>query len=229
METKAFVLLSGGIDSTTALAIAFHQYAQCEGVSIDYGQRHKREIEYAQAQCQEFDIPHTVIKLTPEVLDRSMLTDATQEIPDIKYSEIQGVSPTYVPFRNGTMLSLITAHAQKWTNEGDDRNAAVYFGAHAEDAANWAYPDCTPEFIGAMANAIFIGTYRKVRLVTPLMWMTKAEVVKVGDTLNVSFDSTWSCYAGGEVHCGRCPTCYARQLAFKEAGVVDPTQYATAR
>jgi 7-cyano-7-deazaguanine synthase len=107
----------------------------------------------------------------------------------------------------------------------DEAQADIYFGAHAEDAQNWAYPDCTPEFIGAMANAIFVGTYRAVRLISPIMFMTKAQIVAMGDKLNVPFDKTWSCYKGGEKHCGKCPTCYARKDAFAVAGVRDPTVY----
>ena len=88
---------------------------------------------------------------------------------------------------------------------------AVYYGAHAEDAKNWAYPDCTPEFIGAQANAIYIGTYHKIRLHTPWMWLRKDEIITDGERLGVPWHLTWSCYKGGEFHCGSCPTCLARK------------------
>jgi 7-cyano-7-deazaguanine synthase len=153
-------------------------------------------------------------------MPESMLTDPQREIPNVDYKDIEGVSPTYVPFRNGQLLSKAAALAQA---EGFSE---LYFGAHAEDAQNWAYPDCTPEFIGAMANAIYIGTYHKVRLCTPLEWLTKTEVVALGDVLGVPFHLTWSCYAGGEKHCGTCPTCRARHQAFYDAVVDDPTEYA---
>jgi 7-cyano-7-deazaguanine synthase len=233
-KRKAFVLISGGIDSTTALAIASLEYIEVEGVSIDYGQRHKKEMECARIQCRLFGATHSIID-AHNLLGHSMLTDAGWKIPDIKYDEIEGVSPTYVPFRNGTLLSLITARAQNWLmhdvrlSDGVKQNheaVGVYIGAHAEDAHNWAYPDCTPEFIGAMANAIYVGTYHKVRLHAPLMWLQKAQIVELGNSLGVQFKNTWSCYAGGDLHCGKCPTCYSRRDAFSKAGVEDPTQYA---
>lgn len=241
MERKAFVLLSGGLDSTVALALACRDYGNdVQGISIDYGQRHVKEAEFAAWQCQLRGLTHTIIPLD-NVLRGGMLTSTKEKIPDITYGEIKGVSPTYVPFRNGTMLSVITAHAQRWVNDEishrvrsattkpDPCEAAIYMGAHADDAHNWAYPDCTPEFLGAMANAIYIGTYHAVRLRTPLMSMTKAEIVRVGYGLNVDFAMTWSCYAGSELHCGACPTCYSRQEAFEQAGVIDPTRYAVPR
>lgn len=236
MKTKGFVLLSGGIDSSTALAIASYKHTLLEGVSVDYGQRHLREIEAAKVQCKNFGCDHSMINI-PHLLGHSMLTDPGVKIPNVKYDQIEGVSPTYVPFRNGTLLSLIAARAQGWVtatfdpgtgrNDDEPREAVVYIGAHAEDARNWAYPDCTPEFIGSMASAIYIGTYHKVRLHAPLLHMEKHEIVKLGAGLGVKFEDTWSCYAGRAAHCGKCPTCYARQDAFKKAGVPDPTMYYT--
>jgi len=228
-DRRAFVLLSGGIDSSVALRIAYADFGgKVEAVSINYGQRHMKEIEYAGRTCAQVgDIKHVVLDLPN--CGGAMLTDLSIPIPDIKYDDIKGVSPTYVPFRNGLMLSILAAHAQKWTNsrQADEpmMEAGIYFGAHAEDAANWAYPDCTPEFIGAMANAIYIGTYQAVRLHTPLMWMRKASIVSLGAKLGVDFSNTWSCYAGKELHCGACPTCYARREAFIIAGEDDPTEY----
>lgn len=278
---KAFVLLSGGLDSTVCLhkaLVDFHpeehirtvpveevirvctvvqETRWVEAISIDYGQRHIKEAMYAAATCAKLGIKHTVLDVKG-ILNSSgtMLTDKTVAIPDISYADIKGVSPTYVPFRNGTLLSIITAHAQKWVNEeskkrdssmdqaykaADQRRdhnphideakkhiaeAGIYFGAHSEDAANWAYPDCTPEFIGAMANAIYIGSYQAIRLYTPLQWLMKDEIVTLGQKLGVDFKDTWSCYAGSELHCGICPTCRSRKDAFKKANVADPTTYA---
>jgi 7-cyano-7-deazaguanine synthase len=266
MPKKAFVLLSGGLDSTTCLYKAIYDYGTpdtevdiakrivlnrnsvdiaedpipwVEAVSIDYGQRHVKEMEYARHSCEMLGIKHTILDIGGILTGANvMLTDRNVEIPNISYADIQGVSPTYVPFRNGTMLSVLAAHAQKWVNEenrhhahamyerGEEVSAGIYFGAHAEDAHNWAYPDCTPEFIGAMANAIYVGTYHQVRLHTPLMSLNKKEIVELGEKLHVPFDETWSCYAGGEEHCGTCPTCRSRRQAFKDAMVFDPTVYA---
>lgn len=259
---KAFVLLSGGLDSTTCLHKAIFDYAPeyttqslrsivelgaddpvfwVEAVSIYYGQRHKKEMDYAASTCERLRIKHTILDVGALLRgDSVMLTEDSRgkvEVPDISYADIKGVSPTYVPFRNGLMLSALTAHAQKWVNEQNQKRelvgafdeqiqAGIYFGAHSEDAHNWAYPDCTPEFIGAMANAIYVGSYMQIRLHTPLEWLNKAGVVSLGDRLGVRFEDTWSCYKGEELHCGKCPTCLSRKEAFDHAGVNDPTVYA---
>jgi 7-cyano-7-deazaguanine synthase len=261
---KAFVLLSGGMDSTTCLYQAIHDYAPdmnvgigslpvpyhdgygwVEAVSIYYGQRHKKEMVYAMETCKRLGIKHSILDVGALLRgDNVMLTDDSRgnvEVPDIDYSDIKGVSPTYVPFRNGLMLSALTAHAQKWVNAENEKQrewiekgvatyedrpmAGIYFGAHAEDAHNWAYPDCTPEFIGAMANAIHVGSYYQIRLHTPLEWLNKSGVVSLGNKLGVRFEDTWSCYKGEELHCGTCPTCRSRKQAFIAAEVEDPTRY----
>ncbi len=238
-KRKAFVLLSGGIDSTTCLAIALRDYEHVEAVSIDYGQKHVKEIARAMEISSLYNVKHTVIRL-PGVLSGEdvMLTDDSVEIPDISYDEIKGISPTFVPFRNGAMLSILAAHAQKYVlsvmnEEGLDADSealkdlcTVFIGAHAEDAHNWAYPDCTPEFIGTIGAAIYIGTYRTVRVSAPLMHMNKSEVVATGHKLNAPLAQTWSCYAGRDVHCGVCPTCRSRKEAFIAADVIDKTTYA---
>lgn len=222
---QGFVLLSGGIDSTTAFAIALRECAEVTAISIDYGQRHKKEIERAREIAHSYDCEHIVLSIG-DALGTSMLT-TDEVIPDVTYDEIVGVSPTYVPFRNGYMLSRITAYAVNALGKNPSKDSAcIYIGTHAEDAKNWAYPDCTPEFIGAMANAIYIGTYYSVRLKAPLNYMSKADIIALGNKLGVDHSLTWSCYAGGEKHCGKCPTCYARKAAFIAAGVEDRTEYA---
>lgn len=232
--TRALVLLSGGLDSTTALSEAIRLHgvhpgdalqdnSKVSAISVNYGQRHLKEIESAKKVCDYYGVNHEIISLGAQ--PRSMLTDASVEVPNISYAEITGVSPTYVPFRNGQMLSAIAAwahHASKKFSE----NFVIYFGAHAEDAANWAYPDCTPEFIGAMANAIFIGTYQAVRLVAPFQHMTKAQIVEMAAKNHAPLHLSWSCYKGEELHCGVCPTCRSRKDAFALADCIDPTQYA---
>jgi 7-cyano-7-deazaguanine synthase len=246
---KAFVLLSGGIDSATCLYQAIEDFGDVEAISIDYGQRHAKELITAATLAKQRLVPHHVIDLSNVIPRGSMLTNEAQALPDASYSDLpEGISPTYVPFRNGLMLSAVASHVQGRWDEGAGLQSArainmplsefdgarpmghhewaIYFGAHAEDAQNWAYPDCTPEFIGAMANAIYIGSYRAIRLHTPLQWLTKAQVISLGESHGVPFKDTWSCYAGGELHCGTCPTCRARKAGFEEAGVPDPTEYA---
>ena len=217
----AIVLHSGGIDSTTCLYMAEERYGRENVVSLSmhYGQRHEKELDHALLLCNKIGVENHVIKMTD--LPQSMLTNPDAQVPSKSYEELdKGVSPTYVPFRNGNFLSHVASIAQA------QGVSAIYFGAHAEDALNWAYPDCTPEFIGAMANAIYIGTYHQVRLITPLEWLTKPEIIVLGEALGVPWGLTWSCYKGEANHCGTCPTCRARQDGFAKAGVVDPTSYA---
>jgi 7-cyano-7-deazaguanine synthase len=279
MNRKAFVLLSGGLDSTTCLHKAIHDFEPkglsfdsgdsigskarmnniepwVEAVSIDYGQRHKKEMHYATTTCNRLGIKHTILDVGQLLSGaRVMLTNPDIDVPDIDYADIKGVSPTYVPFRNGLMLSALTAHAQKYVNAQIEETIAqegfkktvrdeqsrkdtatrfakdlcgIYFGAHSEDAQNWAYPDCTPEFIGSMANAIYIGSYQTIRLHTPLQWLMKSEIVTLGTRLGVQFSNTWSCYKGEPKHCGVCPTCRSRKQAFIDARIPDPTEYADA-
>jgi len=237
---KQFVLLSGGLDSTTVLYHAMATWPHgsgnnderfaVEAVSIDYGQRHSIEMQRAKAITGFTGVRHVILKM-PDLLGGSMLT-SNAPIPDVSYADLpHGVSPTYVPFRNGLMLSMLAAHAQKWVSgeasaATSNRLATIYIGAHSEDAERDAYPDCSPPFLAAMGEAISIGTYGTVNLEAPLSGLTKAQVVQMGAKLGVPFASTWSCYKGGDLHCGVCPTCRARKEAFSKAGVTDPTQYA---
>lgn len=229
---KVFCLLSGGVDSTTALAIARSDFPDdpIETVTIDYGQRHKREIQSAMIQAERFDASHRIVPVGP--LLTGMLVDkgpSNEEIPNVSYADLpEGISPTYVSFRNGFMLSVLAARAQSWVMEqekADEATADIYVGVHADDGVNWAYPDCTPEFIGPMAAAIYVGTYHKVRVRAPLLFDTKPDVVGKGLRLGVDYGATWSCYKGGEKHCGTCPTCRSRKEAFDLNGVSDPTEY----
>lgn len=242
----AYILLSGGIDSSTCVSEAIHSVGSknVRTVSINYGQRHLKEIESAVAVAQFYGRAHETLKI--DAMPRTLLTDPSLPVPDISYAQIEGVSPSYVPFRNGLMLSTLAAHiagrhldptkefldtphvegVPPVSNSDYRRDCLIYFGAHAEDAAGWAYPDCTPEFIGAMANALYFGTYHKVRLITPWAYMMKDQIIKRGFELKTPYHLTWSCYKGEALHCGTCATCLARKDAFKKAGVADPTEYA---
>ena len=218
---KAYVLFSGGLDSTVCLAIANkeHNGLVC-AVSVNYGQRHQKELEAARSIIEHYNAASQVINLT-SVMGKGGLTDPDMIVPEVDYSELIGVSPTYVPFRNGLMLSAITSIAA-----ADPECTHIYFGAHADDAAGDAYPDCTLEFVGSMASAIFRGTYGKVRLVAPLLFNNKARNVEVGYKLEAPLQLSWSCYKGEEQHCGICSTCRDRKKAFAAAGVKDLTYYA---
>ena len=235
MTTKGFVLLSGGIDSSTCLAHAVRDLGRenVQAISIDYGQRHRKELNSAAMISKFFRVPWSSARI--EGMPSVMLTDPTAEVPNISYGEIKGVSPTYVPFRNGQLISHIAGIAQHDVNrlngvvqlaEGPMYEGRIYFGAHAEDAAGDAYPDCRLDFVGAMAAAVYIGTYHAIRLSAPLIEMNKAEIIAHGEKLRVPWCLTWSCYKGEDFHCGVCPTCRARREGFIKAWVHDPTEYA---
>jgi 7-cyano-7-deazaguanine synthase len=222
---NALVLLSGGLDSTVALAEAYAMHKGSVGaISFLYGQKHPTEINAAQAVSDYYGINHQVVTL-PAVFSGTgsvLIDDNELEMPKASYQELSdefGVSPTYVPYRNGNLLSLATAVALV---EGAGE---VWAGMHAEDAHNWAYPDCTPEFLGAMASAIYVGSYHEVRLITPHMWRTKADVVQSGLDLKAPLELTWSCYEGRNQACGVCPTCVGRIQAFARVGEKDPISY----
>lgn len=219
--SSALVVLSGGLDSCVALALARRDNERIETVSFFYGQRHDKEIQAAEKIAEHYDVGHTVITV-PLGTGDSVLMDHSADMPQMTYEQLQaaeGPSPTYVPYRNGTFLSLAASGA---LDMGLDY---IYAGMHSEDAHNWAYPDCTPEFIGAMQNAIYIGTYFKVRLVCPFTYKTKAQIIALGAELGAPLYLTYSCYEGRDIACGRCPTCVARLEAFKTNGWSDPIQY----
>jgi 7-cyano-7-deazaguanine synthase len=233
VSDKAVVALSGGLDSTAALAIAVrdHGAGNTRTVGIHYGQRHEVEIEAAHSVARYYGIEHKVIQLPADLFKgsgKSSLVDDGVGMPHLTYKEIateEGVSPTYVPFRNGNILSVITAFAL--TAFPDDK-VYVYAGMHAEDARNYAYPDCAFEFLGAMANAINVGSYYQVRLVVPFQFSTKADIVRVGTRLEAPFELTHTCYEGLRPACGLCPTCVERLGAFRIAGAEDPIEYDSA-
>ena len=220
--SKALVVLSGGLDSCVALAKAREENDVCAAVSFNYGQRHMQmELNAAREIATYYDIYHQVIDVAIGQ-GTSVLMHHDSEMPHLTYEELdkaEGPSPTYVPYRNGTFLSLAASGALDMDAD------TIYAGMHGEDAHNWAYPDCTPEFIGAMQNAIYIGTYMKVRLVVPFTYMSKADIVGLGLKLYAPLAKTRSCYEGRDPACGQCPTCIGRLEAFKANGVSDPIEY----
>lgn len=218
--SKALVVLSGGLDSCVALALALKVNDSATTVSFNYGQRHTRELTSARAIAAHYELMHRVWHV--HLAQGGVLMEHDEEMPHLTYEELQkaeGPSPTYVPFRNGTLLS----HAASIALEiGAD---TIYAGMHGEDAHNWAYPDCTPEFIGAMQNAIYVGTYHKVRLICPFTYSSKADIVRFGLQLNAPLHLTWSCYEGRDLACGKCPTCIGRLEAFAACDMQDPIEY----
>ncbi len=225
---KAVVLFSGGLDSTTAMYQAVADGAnEIRAVSFNYGSKHAyREIQAARVVMdgvQSIMTAHHHVILLPNIFKggkSAVMGDVEMPMEEYKdYESGEGESITVVPFRNANLISGAVTIAEV---HGFDK---VYAGMHATDYGSWAYPDCTPEFLGAMANASYVGTLGRVRLVFPFIWMTKAEVVTRAALLGVPTRLTYSCYEGGQRHCGRCPTCLERIKAFVEAGYQDPVTY----
>lgn len=224
---KAVVLLSGGLDSATTLYQAMQDGADSIiTVSFDYGSLHAiRELISAEKIASFAGTTHRVIVL-PKIFSggrSALMGDDQMPLEEYRdYEGGEGESITVVPFRNANLISAATTLAEV------NRFDRVYAGMHATDHSTWAYPDCTPEFLGAMSNAIYVGTNHRVRLVFPLLWMTKAEVVTRAALHEVPICLTYSCYQGREYHCGKCPTCLERIKAFVGAGYQDPVIYEVA-
>jgi 7-cyano-7-deazaguanine synthase len=224
--TPAVVLLSGGLDSSTALAIARERGHALYAISIGYGQRHAREIEASRRLAAHFGCrEHRVLALDPAGFSGSALTSPDVAVPlDRSEAEIgTGIPPTYVPARNLIFLSLATGYAE--VVGADD----IYLGINALDYSG--YPDCRPEFLDAFAGAANLATKagtqdgRTLRFHAPLIAMSKADIVREGTRLGVPWQLTWSCYLGGERACGRCDSCQLRLKGFAEAGLADPAAY----
>jgi 7-cyano-7-deazaguanine synthase len=221
-ERRAVAVLSGGLDSTTMAHWLRAQGYAIASISFDYGQRHRKELEFAEQIAAELGAPWTLIDLhaagLTSVLGGSALTDDTIPVPDGHYAD-ESMRITVVPNRNAIMLSIACALAV--TRDAE----AVAFGAHAGD--HFIYPDCRPEFVRAFATMVNLAVegLATIDIVTPFLSMNKAEIVKLGSELRVPFERTWSCYKGGALHCGTCGTCHERREAFALAGVVDPTTY----
>lgn len=222
---NSVVLLSGGMDSTTALAQAVEQSDKVVALSLLYGSKHQvMENSAAQQVARHYGILREIIAMEPEVFavpGGSALLEGGKDVPDEEYHDPEKESPsaTVVPFRNANLISQAVAFA-----EAHEFNA-VWVAVHASDAQGFAYPDCTPEFMGPMAAAVYVGTHRKVQLKVPFQWMTKAAIVTLAYRLRAPLHLTWSCYRGGKLHCGNCPTCRERIKAFETAGFVDPVAY----
>lgn len=222
---KALVLLSGGIDSTTCLGMAVSLYGREEvcALSLSYGQKHTKELEAAEKTAEYYQVKWLSMDVSNifTYSTCSLLKHSQEEIPHESYAEQlkkQEGTPvsTYVPFRNGLFLSAAASIA---LSKGC---SLIYYGAHSDDAAGNAYPDCSSEFHQAMNQAIYTGSGKQVMLEAPFVSWTKAEVVKKGLELGVPYALTWSCYEGGEKPCGSCATCIDRAAAFKKNNAEDP-------
>lgn len=215
---RTVLVYSGGLDSTVLLYELRRRGHQVWALSVDYGQRHSKEVEAARAICQAIGVEHRVADLRGirPLLGGNALTDDLG-VPDGHYSD-QSMKLTVVPNRNMILLSLAIGWAVSLKLE------AVAYAAHAGDHP--IYPDCRAEFIEAMRRAAELCDWHVVRLLAPFVDQTKADIVRLGADLGVPFKNTWSCYHGGPRHCGRCGTCIERREAFMLARIADPTEYA---
>jgi 7-cyano-7-deazaguanine synthase len=222
MARGAVVLLSGGMDSTT---LAYHTRALIGDeplifASFNYGQRHKKELEYARVTARALNGEHVLVDLSGinPLLQGSALTSADVPVPEGHYAA-PSMKLTVVPNRNMIMLSIAAGLA---VSRGLGLiGCAVHAGDHA------VYPDCRPEFIAQLNEAIRIGNegFGEPELVAPFVYQTKADIARRGAELGVPWGDTWSCYKGSLIHCGKCGTCVERREAFQLAGITDPTEY----
>ena len=222
---KALVLFSGGVDSTTCLAIAADKYGADEvlALSLYYGQKHSKELEAARKIAAYYGVKHKELDLAPIFADSdcSLLVGSDEDIPKESYAEqlekTEGKPvSTYVPFRNGLFLASAASIALS------NGCTEIYYGAHSDDAAGNAYPDCSSDFNDAINRAIYLGSGSELQVIAPFIGLNKAQVVAKGLSLNVPYGLTWSCYEGGDKPCGVCGTCRDRMAAFEANGITDP-------
>lgn len=224
---KALVLSSGGVDSTTCLALAVDKHGSENVISLSvfYGQKHSNELEAARKIAKYYNVIHRELDMSIIFSDSDCtLLSGRGAIPHQAYSDqIQSLEgkpvSTYVPFRNGLFLSAAASIAL--SNECEE----IYYGAHADDSAGNAYPDTSEEFNNAMSKAIYEGSSKQLKITAPFINCPKSEIIKTGLSLGVPYEYTWSCYEGGEKPCGRCGTCIDRIKAFEANGVNDPLEY----
>jgi 7-cyano-7-deazaguanine synthase len=224
---KAVVLLSGGLDSATVLAIAQSQGYDCHTLSFDYGQRHKAELLAAKRLADAREVAsHRIMQMNMQAIGGSALTDEAIAVPT-QAGEEGEIPVTYVPARNTVFLSYALGLAE--VVEADD----IFIGVNAVDYSG--YPDCRPEYIAAYETMANLATKRAVegqplRIQTPLLTLSKSEIIQVGHRLGVDYAQTVSCYQAGSdgAACGQCDACRLRKIGFEQAGVPDPTVYVSA-
>lgn len=216
---KVIAVLSGGMDSTTAMMWATDGGHEVIGaICFDYGSKHNdREYRAAEAICNKLKIPlaRSQLAFVAEHF-KSDLLKTGGDIPEGHYAD-PSMKKTVVPFRNGIMLAIAAGYAESLDAD------AIVLGNHFGDHA--IYPDCRKDFIEPMAQAIASGTYKGIKVLSPFVNNSKTDVVRIGSVIGVPFELTYSCYKGGEKHCGVCGTCFERKEAFFESGFTDPTEY----
>ena len=216
MNKDSVLIVSGGMDSITML----YEYKEriALGISFDYGSNHNaREIPFAAMHCERLGIKHIVINLGfMHQYFKSSLLEGAEAIPEGNYDD-ENMKSTVVPFRNGIMLSIAAGVAES--------NGLKYVMMANHGGDHTIYPDCRPEFVSAMSEATRLGTYPGIEVLAPYAGITKSDIARHGKALGIDYAETWSCYKGGEHHCGKCGTCRERIEALADAGIEDPTVY----
>lgn len=216
MNKDSVLIVSGGMDSITML----YEYKEriALGISFDYGSNHNaREIPFAAMHCERLGIKHIVINLGfMHQYFKSSLLEGAEAIPEGNYDE-ENMKSTVVPFRNGIMLSIAAGVAES--------NGLKYVMMANHGGDHTIYPDCRPEFVSAMSEATRLGTYPGIEVLAPYTDITKSDIARHGKALGIDYAETWSCYKGGEHHCGKCGTCRERIEALADAGIEDHTVY----
>ena len=214
---KAVVIFSGGMDSFTVLNMAVKQGYEVYALSFNYGQRHKKELDYAALACANLQVQHKIIDISAinELIGGSSLTSDIA-VAEGHYEQ-ENMLTTVVPNRNMILLSMAVGYA---VSLGADK---VFYGAHSGDHA--IYPDCRPEFVNKMNDVCAIANYEAVEIVTPFLHESKIAILKAGLNMGLDYQQTWTCYNGREKACGKCGACQERLEAFAENGVNDPLEY----
>ncbi|MEQ8785387.1 MAG: 7-cyano-7-deazaguanine synthase QueC [Pirellulaceae bacterium] len=216
--TSTVVVLSGGMDSAVLLYHLNSLSHDLKAISVNYGQRHARELEAAAELCRRLDVEHRVVDLRSlaAILGKNSLSDVSVDVPEGHYQE-ESMKLTVVPNRNMLLLSVAIAWAVSLKYDH------VAYGAHSGDHA--IYPDCRPEFVDAMDRAAGLCDWHPLSILRPFVHLDKGDIARRGDELGVPFDITWTCYKGGQRHCGKCGACQERREAFAKHSLPDPTDY----
>ena len=214
---KTIVVLSGGLDSTTVLYNLLDRKHEVKAISFDYGQRHKKELDYAKQTTDKLGIEHEVIDMAfmKKYISNPALTGDI-EVPEGHYED-ENMKQTVVPNRNMIMASIAIGYAVNIDYDG------VALGVHLGD--HEVYPDCRPEFIYALKVIALVSNYKKIRIITPYLYVCKDGIVKDGIRLKADYSKTWTCYKGGDLACGKCGSCQERLEAFNDNNIKDPIEY----
>ncbi len=217
MSDKVVVIYSGGMDSFTVLNKAIADGKSPLALSFDYGQRHKKELDYAARVCKELGVPHKIVDISAinTLIGGSALTDDI-DVPEGHYEE-PSMKQTVVPNRNMILLSMAVGYAVS------EEAREVYYGAHSGDHA--IYPDCRPEFVQKMNDVCQIANYEAITIVTPYLDVSKTAILTDGLAMGLDYGKTWTCYNGREKACGKCGACQERLEAFRDNGATDPLAY----